>query len=386
MNTHFFAIGIEIMKKLESAGYEAYIVGGAVRDHVFKRNIHDIDLTTSAPVEVVKRLFPKTIDVAIKHGTIIVFHCGQSFEVTSFRGNSLVEDLLHRDFTINAMALTSQGEIVDPFFGQEDLRKQMIRGVKHASDRFQEDPLRMLRAIRFVSELSFSLEATTMEAIKTQRDLICHVAIERIFSELTKIWFGNDVKKSLEYFQQSKLLETIEPLRPIYQPLTEPKIVTAISGLSNITEVWTLLLYATSHRQPRVFLQQWKQPKKIIIEVETLLSRLPVIVKQGFRAEDLYHFGLQLSQQAERVRAAIVQEKAKLDVVTDQFAALPIKSKQQLTINGQEIKRLLHKEEPLCRIGELLSRVERAIVTRQVENNKQAIINWLREEGAIRAQ
>ena len=193
----------EIINKLNEHGYEAYVVGGCVRDMLLGREPGDWDITTSALPEQVKEVFRRTVDTGIQHGTVTVMMGKEGYEVTTYRidgeysdgrhPNSveftpdLVEDLKRRDFTINAMAYNSHTGFVDKFGGVEDLQKGIIRCVGEPMDRFTEDALRILRAIRFSAQLGFSIEERTYEAIKVIAPNMVHVSKERIQVELTKL-------------------------------------------------------------------------------------------------------------------------------------------------------------------------------------------------------
>ena len=193
----------EIINKLNEHGYEAYVVGGCVRDMLLGREPGDWDITTSALPGQVKEVFRRTVDTGIQHGTVTVMMGKEGYEVTTYRidgeysdgrhPNSveftpdLVEDLKRRDFTINAMAYNSHTGFVDKFGGVEDLEKGIIRCVGEPMDRFTEDALRILRAIRFSAQLGFSIEERTYEAIRTIAPNMVHVSKERIQVELTKL-------------------------------------------------------------------------------------------------------------------------------------------------------------------------------------------------------
>lgn len=193
----------EIINKLNEHGYEAYVVGGCVRDMLLGREPGDWDITTSALPGQVKEVFRRTVDTGIQHGTVTVMMGNEGYEVTTYRidgeysdgrhPNSveftpdLVEDLKRRDFTINAMAYNSHTGFVDKFGGVEDLEKGIIRCVGEPMDRFTEDALRILRAIRFSAQLGFSIEERTYEAIKVIAPNMIHVSKERIQVELTKL-------------------------------------------------------------------------------------------------------------------------------------------------------------------------------------------------------
>jgi tRNA nucleotidyltransferase (CCA-adding enzyme) len=196
-----------IIKKLLDAGYEAYSVGGCVRDALLSRTPCDWDITTSATPDVIKRLFQRTVDTGIKHGTVTVLVRSESFEVTTYRVDgiyldgrhpesvsftrSLSEDLLRRDFTINAMAYNYDSGLVDPYGGEKDLAAKLIRCVGDPLARFGEDALRMLRAIRFSACLSFEIEGDTFSAIKELAPSIKSVSPERICVELCKLLAGD---------------------------------------------------------------------------------------------------------------------------------------------------------------------------------------------------
>lgn len=192
-----------ILNILEKNGYEGYAVGGCVRDMVLGREPGDWDITTSAKPEQIKALFRRTIDTGIQHGTVTVLMKGSAYEVTTYRVDgdygdhrhpetvkftpNLTEDLRRRDFTMNAMAYNPACGIVDRFQGMEDIERKLIRCVGDARERFEEDALRMFRAIRFAGQLQFGIEEDTFEAIREKAPTLVHVSAERIRTELTKL-------------------------------------------------------------------------------------------------------------------------------------------------------------------------------------------------------
>ena len=193
----------EILTKLNDNGYEAYVVGGCVRDMILGREPGDWDITTSALPEQVKQVFRRTVDTGIQHGTVTVMMGDEGYEVTTYRIDgeyadgrhpdsvtftpSLTEDLKRRDFTINAMAYNGNTGLVDEFGGMDDLDRGIIRCVGEPMDRFSEDALRILRAIRFSAQLGFTIEGCTYEAIRAIAPNMVHVSKERIQVELTKL-------------------------------------------------------------------------------------------------------------------------------------------------------------------------------------------------------
>jgi tRNA nucleotidyltransferase (CCA-adding enzyme) len=193
----------KIIKTLQAAGYEAYAVGGCVRDSILGREPNDWDITTSAKPQDTKRLFPRTIDTGIQHGTVTVMLEREGFEVTTYRIDgeyedsrhpkevtftaSLQEDLKRRDFTINAMAYNEQDGLVDCFGGMQDMKDGIIRCVGEARERFSEDALRMLRAVRFSAQLGYRIEEHTAAAIRELAPSLEKISAERIQVELVKL-------------------------------------------------------------------------------------------------------------------------------------------------------------------------------------------------------
>lgn len=193
----------QILKILHENGYEAYVVGGCVRDSILGRKPEDWDITTSASPLQVKELFEKTIDTGIEHGTVTVMIGKEGFEVTTYRidgdyedcrhpkevifTSNLTEDLKRRDFTINAMAYSHRSGLVDKFGGMEDLKNKVIRCVGDPAERFAEDALRMMRAVRFAAQLGFSLDESVRKSIREMAESLDHISAERIQTELVKL-------------------------------------------------------------------------------------------------------------------------------------------------------------------------------------------------------
>ena len=192
-----------IIDTLNQHGFEAYVVGGCVRDMVLGRFPEDWDITTSATPSEVKQIFRRTIDTGIQHGTVTVLLEQEHFEVTTYRLDgvyednrrpkevsftaNLAEDLKRRDFTINAMAYNKKEGFIDLFGGLEDLKNRLIRCVGRAEERFEEDALRIMRAVRFSAQLDFAIESDTLMALKAKVKLLSKISVERIREELTKL-------------------------------------------------------------------------------------------------------------------------------------------------------------------------------------------------------
>lgn len=212
----------QIIMLIENAGYEAFVVGGCVRDFIMQRPCDDIDITTSArPDELERILFEngiKYIETGLKHGTVTAVVDGDFFEITTYRTDGtyadsrhpdnvefvtdIAEDLSRRDFTVNAMAYNDTSGMVDIFNGEEDIRRRLIRAVGNPDKRFKEDALRIMRALRFASVLSFDIEPRTKKAIYDNKELLRNVSAERIYSELSKLLMGNHVFHVLSEYKE----------------------------------------------------------------------------------------------------------------------------------------------------------------------------------------
>lgn len=207
----------QILHILNEAGYEAYVVGGCVRDSILDRVPGDWDITTSALPEQVKELFHRTVDTGIQHGTVTVMMGKEGFEVTTYRVDgeyhdgrhpdavtftrSLEEDLKRRDFTINAMAYHPEHGLVDLFGGMEDINRKIIRCVGDPVERFTEDALRMLRAVRFSAQLGFTVEENTKAALARMSGNLEHVSAERIQTELVKLLVSDHPEKIQDAYE-----------------------------------------------------------------------------------------------------------------------------------------------------------------------------------------
>ncbi|MBQ8800367.1 MAG: CCA tRNA nucleotidyltransferase [Lachnospiraceae bacterium] len=207
----------QIIDTLQEQGFEAYAVGGCVRDAMLGKEPQDWDITTSALPKQVKALFRRTIDTGIQHGTVTVLLDKVGYEVTTYRVDgayedgrhptevsftaSLTEDLKRRDFTINAMAYNERDGLVDLFRGKEDLEKGIIRCVGVAKERFSEDALRILRAFRFSAQLDFSIEEETLEAARELAGTLRKISAERIYAELTKLLLSDHPGRLLTVYE-----------------------------------------------------------------------------------------------------------------------------------------------------------------------------------------
>ncbi|SDW60179.1 tRNA nucleotidyltransferase (CCA-adding enzyme) [Marininema mesophilum] len=218
---------LEVLETLEDAGYQAYLVGGCVRDRLMGREPADYDVATNALPEEVQRVFKKTAPTGLKHGTVGVLHTGRMTEVTTFRREKgysdqrrpdavefvtdLEEDLSRRDFTVNAMAEDRRGNLYDPFGGQEDVAQKKIRAVGVAEDRFKEDALRMVRGIRFAAQLDFTMDPQTESAFSRTKEDLRVIAVERVVAEMKKLLQSPSPSQGVKHLWKHQLFNFLPP-------------------------------------------------------------------------------------------------------------------------------------------------------------------------------
>ena len=393
-----FQEALPIVEKLKSAGYEAYFVGGSVRDAILGRTIHDVDIATSAYPEETKKVFTRTIDIGIEHGTVLVLHGKQEYEITTFRTEdvyvdyrrpsqvsfvrSLEEDLKRRDFTVNAFALSDEAQIIDLFAGLKDLEDKVLRAVGAAQERFNEDALRIMRGFRFAATLNFDIEEKTFKAMQETAPLLEKISVERIFIEFDKLLTADFWRKGLE-----KLIAT-----EAYQHL--PELSNKGTGLQaflnrlhpafcfqSSEQAWAMLLIALDIKEPKSFLKNWKTSNDFQKSVSNLVAAYR---KREVASTDrflVYQYGLENLLLVENLRKA-----QGLPVENDQIkaldAALLIHAKHEIVVNGGILMAELGLQ-PGPNLGRILNEIETAIVDGDLINEKEAIFDFLRKKGMV---
>jgi putative nucleotidyltransferase with HDIG domain len=218
---------VAIVKRLREEGYESYLAGGCVRDFLLNKTPQDYDIVTSAKPEDVQRIFPRTIPVGAQFGVVLVVLNGDSFEVASFRFDgpyldgrrpsqvrygTLQEDIMRRDFTINGMVYDPiENRVVDLVEGKKDLERRCIRAIGNPRERFEEDRLRVVRAIRFAASLNFAIDSVTFDAIKQSAATITQISWERIGEEITRILTEGGARRGFELLDETGLLKILLP-------------------------------------------------------------------------------------------------------------------------------------------------------------------------------
>ena len=274
-----------VIGKIRDAGYEAFAVGGCVRDTLLGRTPEDWDVTTSARPEAVKAIFERTVDTGLQHGTVTVLKNRKGYEVTTYRIDgeyhdgrhpdsveftpNLLEDLKRRDFTINAMAYSHETGIVDEFGGMEDLKAGIVRCVGRPEDRFTEDALRLLRALRFSAQLGFEIEESTYAAIKTIAPNLAKVSKERVQAELTKLLLSAHPERILLLKETGLSAQIV----PGFDAVFAPALFSKLSRLPAEKSLrWAGFLLCQSTKQAEAVLKGLKMDNETIGNVSRMIE------------------------------------------------------------------------------------------------------------------
>ncbi len=303
----------DIIRQIEQSGFEAYAVGGCVRDCILGRVPQDWDITTSALPEQIKAVFRRTIDTGIQHGTVTVMIGKNGYEITTYRidgeykdcrhpeqvefSASLKDDLKRRDFTINAMAYNERDGLVDEFEGIEDLEKKVIRCVGDARERFTEDALRMMRAVRFSAQLGFEIEKNTYSAISELAPSISHVSMERVQVELVKTLLSEHPEYVMRY-QETGLFSHVLP--EVGRLLGSKYAKSAVAMLKNAGKTpvqrYAALLNTLEPEAARAVLKSLKLDNYTIEHAVKLVANSKIVIEENEPAvrEAIHRYGREL--------------------------------------------------------------------------------------------
>ncbi|MCW0952973.1 CCA tRNA nucleotidyltransferase [Weissella ceti] len=384
-----FEAALPILATIEAGGYEAYFVGGSVRDTLLGKPIHDVDIATSAYPDEVKALFDRTVDTGIEHGTVMILDHGQGYETTTFRTEStytdyrrpdevtfvrsLEEDLKRRDFTVNALAMKADGTIIDLFDGLSDLDNGILRAVGDANERFNEDALRMVRAVRFAAQLGFKIEESTLVAVHDNAELMTHIAVERTNVEFTKLMQGKAAEYALLEMITTGLFKSMPALGGSELDLVAFAKLLEKNQPQNDEVAWTLLCFelGLSDEEASVFLRTWKHSKDMMNEVRTSLALLYTLSYGEASNFDLYKAGSAIKTAL--AVAELSELNADTDVLQARYDALVIKNKSELKMTGRELTVDFGlKPGPL--FGRLINDLEAAVVAGKLENTSEALM------------
>jgi len=388
-NRRTWEAGKDILHVLHQAGFEAYFVGGAVRDSVLGKEATDIDIATSALPYEVKNVFPKTIDVGIAHGTVVILHQNEAIEVTTFRTDgeyedhrrpkdvlfvrSLEEDLKRRDFTMNAMAMTIDEEIIDLFGGIKDIEYQVIQTVGNPKMRFTEDALRMLRAVRFSAQLGFHLERKTSEAITKQAPDIKHVSIERITKELEKIWISNNPYKGVLHLVETKLAENLPGNLQWH-----PEQWKHFDSYNRSVYGWAFLSLLQRKSSSGSISNLYKLSNHQKQTIKHITQAVEIRLQGPYAIETIYNFEEETLLIAEEFTRLLYPSIAHMDVqiIKRMKQSLPIQSMKDLAVSGNDLIDWIQKPGGPW-IQQMLKDLVTAILNNEVENHPERIKEWI---------
>ncbi|HHO6489839.1 TPA: CCA tRNA nucleotidyltransferase [Staphylococcus aureus] len=394
MDKSLFEQARPILEQIQDNGFEAYYVGGSVRDYVMGRNIHDIDITTSATPDEIESIFSHTIPVGKEHGTINVVFNDENYEVTTFRAEEdyvdhrrpsgvtfvrdLYEDLQRRDFTMNAIAMDTAYKLYDYFDGQQDINNRIIRTVGIAEERFQEDALRMIRCLRFQSQLSFDIAMETFEAMRTQMADIKFLSIERIVIELTKLMRGINVEESFNHLKSLKAFNYM----PYFEQLDMNQInVTEPIDLELLIAIVSVKFDINYSLKP---LKLSNRQVKDINQYIQIMNALPSIITKEQLKMFVYDYDTNLIKNvmvaADVLKANDIQGHepliVNLQTIDETLHRLPMHNRKDMMVNGGVLMAHLNaKSGPWLK--DVLRQIEIAIVTRKVSNEETEILKWV---------
>ncbi|HBY89237.1 MAG: CCA tRNA nucleotidyltransferase [Ruoffia tabacinasalis] len=399
-----FQEAIPVLGQIESHGHEAYFVGGCVRDTLLNKKINDIDIASSARPEEVEAMFPITFDVGKEHGTIVVVVDKAPYEITTFRTEgdytdfrrpdevnfvrNLREDTLRRDFTINAMAFDRQGELYDYHGGLKDLNDHLIRCVGNAQERFLEDALRMMRAIRFASQLGFEIEEESFKAIQTLKANLQHISIERIRIEFSKFLLGNSFADKAQLLVNTGLADYLPGFTQALAKIVMTELSKDFENISNNLRderlVWARMLKHMGIIQPetiRSFLKEWTHSNAFIKDVIQMIQLFDYFKEELVTSWEVYNYDYLNVQLVED----FLFETQFLDhkFVADIYNALPIKSKKDIAVNGKDVMTILNLKKGGPEIGAWLDKIERLIIEMELENTYSMIETYIKNRGSI---
>lgn len=429
---------LTVLRRLNEGGFAAYAVGGCVRDTLLERTPDDWDITTAAHPEQVAALFPgKCIPTGLQHGTVTVRQDGQSFEVTTFRADGvysdhrhpdqvrfsteLSEDLKRRDFTVGAMAMDADGAITDLFGGRADLANRVIRCVGEPERRFDEDALRILRALRFASTLGFTVEENTAANLRRKAHTLRSIAAERITVEMTKLLCGVDACRVLLDFPDvigvflpevlsavgfdqrnihhiydvwghtahavgAAIPDPIVRWAMLFHDLGKPKCFTVDEagvghfyghGKHSLTiarEAMTRLKFSCDHRDAIAALVDWHD-RVIPVTPKGLRRCLNALGPENARRLIAVKRADNLAQSpAYRDRQRTLDEAER--ILTDLLERDECFSLKQLAVNGHDVMALGLRGSA---VGDMLRRLLEQVLEERLPNEREVLLNWARE-------
>ncbi|MCD7855737.1 MAG: CCA tRNA nucleotidyltransferase [Clostridiales bacterium] len=386
---------IYILDSLQEAAFEGFVVGGCVRDFLMGLDPHDYDITTNALPKDLKKIFPRTVDTGIKHGTVTVLVGKRSYEVTTYRIDGeykdsrhpeevifvqdIEKDLSRRDFCMNAIAYSPKDGYIDPFGGRNDIKSGIIKGVGDPNLRFNEDALRMLRAVRFSAQLGFKIEENTYAALKKNAELIKNVSMERVATELLRLLCSSHCEKA-DLLCSTNLGDYCVP--EITEALRKrgAEIISVLKNANKkgyINEETALAAVLAKDPEPLKALKDLKLSNKLIDNVTALIKYYDFDLKTGeYELRQLY------SLLGDLVFELLNLKDAKEEDVSAAYEFLKserILTKKDLSVNGRDLMSLGLKGRQIGAAEEgLLDIILRDPKQNKKETLLKEALKWLR--------
>jgi len=355
-------VALKLLGEISDKGYQAYIVGGFVRDYILGIDSNDIDINTNATPQEVKEIFKDSCLPNEDYGSVTVIKKGIRFEITTFRKemayvdnrrpteiqyiDDLYQDLLRRDFTINTLCMNKDGEIIDFLGGRSDIDNKIVRTVGKAKIRFEEDSLRILRAIRFATILDFKLDNETREAIISNRELLRNLSYYRKKEELDKIFASSRASDGINLLLDLGLDRYLDLDR-----------LCDVTSTNSLIGVWSVL--NVTDKYP--FNSNERELIKTINECISL---------KNTDAMALYKYGLYANSVAAEIKGTNIKK------VTEAYNNLVIQSKKDLNITSQDIMSLLNRK-PGSYIKDIYMDIEREVLYKRLDNTKENISKYI---------
>ena len=355
-------VALKLIEELTENGYKAYIVGGFVRDYILGIDSNDIDITTNATPKDIKEIFADSCLPSEDYGSVTVIKKGIRFEITTFRKeigyvdnrrpasikyiDNLYDDLLRRDFTINTLCMDVNGEIVDLLDGREDIDNKIIKTVGNPKERFEEDVLRILRAIRFATILDFKLDREVIYAIKECSYLLNSLSVNRKKEELDKIFSSPNADAGIELLIGLGLDKYLG-LNNLYKV----KCTSSLIGVWTVLDVLDKYPFSSNERD-------------LILSVKAAMEH------NNLDPYVLYKYGLYANSVAGEIKGLDLKD------ITESYNNLVIQSKKDIDISSEEIMKLLNKK-PGSYLKEIYLDIEKEILYRRLSNEKDKICEYI---------
>ena len=355
-------VALKLLSKIEEHGYQAYIVGGFVRDYILNIESNDIDIATNATPKELIEIFPESYLPHDDYGSVTVMSKNIRFEITTVRReisyinnrrpseieyiDDLYSDLLRRDFTINTICMNSRGEVIDYLGGQNDLNNRVVKVVGNAKDKFMEDALRILRGIRFATILDFDLDEEIVLAIKDTKHLLKNLSYNRKKEELDKIFTSGNAERGIELLLRFDLDKELELFN-----------LDKVTDTSNLIGIWSVLDVTSKYP----FTNNEKELISNINKAMTHNNLDPYI---------LYTYGLYVNSVVADIKGIDKKD------VTMSYNNLVIHSRKELDITSYDIMRCLDRK-PGSYLNDIYSDIEQEVLYRRIPNDKQKIIDYI---------